>query len=687
MAPLLRRPARAHGIEQLDRRHHDENEDCSYPPPSGEISDKKQPLDITQKLEKKLAELNASENVFKRWIYELITLAIAVTCMASIVVILSRINGTNLVVRNIGITAFTVLSKITSAALLLPTSEALGQLKWNWFNGKRSKEMWDFEIFDKASRGAWGSMLLLFRTKGRSLAALGALLTLLLIANDTFFQQVIEYPQRWSLERNSTISRIVQYNPENSVEYGSLQEVEIRKADESLRSTMESFFYKNGTQPISAGNSTRPDIPLSCPTSNCTFPEYKSLGVCSKCADITETLEFRCMNATADWIPRVPFSMNANKYIYPNTNMCGFYINATSDSPILMSGYTTAAINTSTIQAPSGQALMLRMIPLEDPIITYQSYWGGSIKFQDVGNKLISTIVVAARDGIESVYQNKTPIAHECILAWCVKTIKSSYQFATYQEEIVSSFMETGNLTSPWTSQDLRLPELNGTDVIYNRNISIKPPNDNDTYGMTNLTHFNVFALFNDVIPSYLTMDNATAKTKYRYRIFRVGPLYRRTEMKPWLPPNSVSHHFERIATALTNQIRSSEAREMVLGSAYEIETFVLVRWEWLSFPFALLLLCIVFLVATMIKTSRGAGKEGPGIWKTSAMPALIYSLPNDAQKQFTSPQSANKNSGDARKLRVKLHPEKGWRVSGHVYSPTTPVIVCASNQPPPGWI
>jgi hypothetical protein len=43
-----------------------------------------------------------------------------------------------------------VLSKVASAALIVPTSEALGQLKWNWFH--ESKAMWDFEIFDKASR-------------------------------------------------------------------------------------------------------------------------------------------------------------------------------------------------------------------------------------------------------------------------------------------------------------------------------------------------------------------------------------------------------------------------------------------------------------------------------------------------------------------------------------------------------
>jgi hypothetical protein len=107
-----------------------------------------------------------------------------------------------------------VLAKVASAALILPISEAIGQLKWTWFNGSESKEMIDFEIFDKASRGAWGSFLLLFRTKGRSLAALEAILTLLLLATDTFFQEVIEYPDRWALEHlKSFIPRIVRYEP------------------------------------------------------------------------------------------------------------------------------------------------------------------------------------------------------------------------------------------------------------------------------------------------------------------------------------------------------------------------------------------------------------------------------------------------------------------------------------------
>jgi hypothetical protein len=71
--------------------------------------------------------------------------------------------------------------------------------------------MIDFKIFDKASRGAWGSFLLLFRTKGKSLAALGAVLTLLLLATDKFFQQVSDLDERWVMQGRGDIPHIIQY--------------------------------------------------------------------------------------------------------------------------------------------------------------------------------------------------------------------------------------------------------------------------------------------------------------------------------------------------------------------------------------------------------------------------------------------------------------------------------------------
>lgn len=108
------------------------------------------PMDLTQRLERKLAEYNASQNIFKRWLFEILSWLIAAVCMGSIVGIYIWAKDTPMSQAGSFLTYTNVLGKVASAALIVPTSEALGQLKWNWFQS--SKAMWDFEIFDKASR-------------------------------------------------------------------------------------------------------------------------------------------------------------------------------------------------------------------------------------------------------------------------------------------------------------------------------------------------------------------------------------------------------------------------------------------------------------------------------------------------------------------------------------------------------
>lgn len=80
--------------------------------------------------------------------------------------------------------------------------------------------MWDFEIFDKATRGPWGAVMLLYRTKGRFLAALGALLIVLLLAIDSFLQQVVELPDRSALQEQGIagdLSRTIRCEPESNI--------------------------------------------------------------------------------------------------------------------------------------------------------------------------------------------------------------------------------------------------------------------------------------------------------------------------------------------------------------------------------------------------------------------------------------------------------------------------------------
>jgi hypothetical protein len=137
------------------------------------VDEEKTSLNITQRIENKLWNYSIHGNVFKKWLLEIISWIVSAICMGIIIGVLLGLKDKPLskwsLARNgISLNTFVAtFSRIASAALLLPVSEAIGQLKWNWFFEGSSKKMWDFEIFDNASRGPWGSLQLMVRTKGR----------------------------------------------------------------------------------------------------------------------------------------------------------------------------------------------------------------------------------------------------------------------------------------------------------------------------------------------------------------------------------------------------------------------------------------------------------------------------------------------------------------------------------------
>lgn len=69
----------------------------------------------------------------------------------------------------IGISVNSVVSWLGTIArmcLLVPLSNGLGQLKWNWYHD-RERSLADMSIFDSASRGIHGSVQLIWRLKAR----------------------------------------------------------------------------------------------------------------------------------------------------------------------------------------------------------------------------------------------------------------------------------------------------------------------------------------------------------------------------------------------------------------------------------------------------------------------------------------------------------------------------------------
>jgi hypothetical protein len=57
-----------------------------------------------------------------------------------------------------------LLATFVEFFLIIPVSSAIGQIKW--IQALESQPMDDFRAFDEASRGPWGSLLLLVRRRG-----------------------------------------------------------------------------------------------------------------------------------------------------------------------------------------------------------------------------------------------------------------------------------------------------------------------------------------------------------------------------------------------------------------------------------------------------------------------------------------------------------------------------------------
>lgn len=102
------------------------------------------------------------------WALELLSWVFSAVCIVIIISVIAPHSGKALTEWSLMISpnAFiSLFSGFAKSALLVPTAQALGQMKWNWYS-KGERKMIDFEILDSASRGALGSLMLLTRTKG-----------------------------------------------------------------------------------------------------------------------------------------------------------------------------------------------------------------------------------------------------------------------------------------------------------------------------------------------------------------------------------------------------------------------------------------------------------------------------------------------------------------------------------------
>lgn len=118
---------------------------------------------------------------------------------------------------------------------------------------------------------------------------------------------------------------------------------------------------------------------------------------------------------------------------------------------------------------------------------------------------------------------------------------------------------------------------------------------------------------------------------------------------------DDLSSVMANVATSFSTYLRSLPGpNNRALGTAWKMETFIHVRWAWLTLPILVVLMGVVFLLSAIIRTRRLAG------WKSSILAVLFHGLGDHHKREARGLVEMEHTAKDIR-VRLKQTREGGW--------------------------
>ncbi|POS72857.1 hypothetical protein DHEL01_v208754 [Diaporthe helianthi] len=537
------------------------------------------------------------------WFWEVVATLFAIGAVASIVALLARYEGKPLPSWPYAITLnalIAVLTTVANAAMAVPLSSGLGQLKWERMKNGYAR-LADMEVLDEASRGAWGAINMLLRFRGGLYGSLGAVAVIVALLLSPFAQQVVVYrtlPQEY--EAGATNYRAMNFTVALPGVDSTVPFVPVLP----IKSAVYNGLFAENNKPWTS-------LPVNCETGNCTWEPFDTLAVCNSCTDMTPFLQRDCENGGDD---------------------CGWK---------LMSG---PVLNSSDVFSMTSQFLSTE------------------------GGASWSTIMKLTFMGTESNTAeagNTQPWARQCVLSACVQTIKSQIMNGNLVENVthtvenkttvsknamselapivVTADSSAYNTTSPaaeylfsaeamlgmrtWFAQLFANGSATRTDSAINK--TLKSP-DNAPIAVNLTVGISSGATFFDT-----DIVQAFYWNYYQY-------------------PSGLDMLMDDLSVSLTVAFRSLWGSEAVNGTALRYESFVFVRWGFITPLVLSVTLTTAFLAQAMYHSWRCDAK----LWKSSLLAVLFHGLEPDVRERFADAGEFELQRRIARDVKVRLDEE-----------------------------
>jgi hypothetical protein len=361
------------------------------------------------------------------------------------------------------------------------------------------------------------------------------------------------------------------------------------------------------------GNLAPRMTPTACPSGNCTWPTFSSLGICSHCEDVTAYAQEHYSCSTSSTL---------------ETEQINCTINLPGSPPYL--ALSIIQVETTATQTSPYMIVWPSNLNYYADTDWYDYLTNGT--YAGVEEPLLPIAIVKIDPfSVQNITQ-----ADQCSLSFCVKT----YNESVNNGEISSTVLST------WPGR------YSGSDI------SISPPADKQ--GSITSLNFTVDARTALGVQGTIGtkfFGNMTVAINALQQI--TGHVPSSDIMDALNQTSDLYGLMDSVATSMTNHIRSVSSMT-VSGQIGTVETYVHVRWVWLTLPGALILSSAAFLVLAVLETRR----RNAEVWKDSSLALIFHGLEQNGESTgLVNKLSCMEDVAKGMRVRLEQTDAEDWRL------------------------
>ncbi|TEA19530.1 hypothetical protein C8034_v008392 [Colletotrichum sidae] len=438
-------------------------------------------------------------------------------------------------------------------------------------------------------------------------ASIGAAITLIAFASGPFFQQSVTYELRSVIDPafSPSANAVAAYSWGDGTQGWSYAQYAFQQLPYNMTAAILAGLF--------APDQTSPPKPTSnCPTGNCTWESSGTLGVNSKCVDISSRVEMRIDNTTEYYLEAPGDSLLQETF--DRTGSDKYHI-------FYLASHIPADMNVSL--AEPFLNLTAAMV-----VVDWVKVWPGDAS-------------VDTSTSYQLLTRNSTIEAFRCAVYFSAKEVLPRVENGVYSEQVLQEVTRPDNVQfldqgerigarkyfvythDPWDPLEFHLAGL--------------PPNRRNNFTVP-VTAF---------VPIYSQMTHDL----HGQVSFGSRDISSNTAPLLLYKADGVVQSIQNMADSITNEMRRNESsvnpEHTVQGHVWVQQQFVVVRWAWLALPATVLASTSLFVAATIVETRR----KHVGVWLSSPL-ALFFNAHLDSSGKDVlsnaSPESLNTSEGMA---------------------------------------